>query len=84
MWSELHIHWVMSLNIKWLKNWKGRNFQRPFGEHCVYNGECHEGLVCQLEDKLFDPERICACPKNLDWDQGQCVDIKGSTISNFL
>ena len=37
--------------------------QKPHGEKCVYDGDCKEGLNCGLEDKLFNPQRICQCSK---------------------
>ena len=49
---------------------------RPHGEKCDHNGQCDEGFVCVLEDKIFNPKRICACPNDLDWFERQCVDIK--------
>ena len=48
---------------------------RPHGEIC--DGKCDEGLVCILEDTIFNPKTICDCPNDLDWLEGQCVDIKG-------
>ena len=50
---------------------------RPHGEFCVRDGECEEGLICILEDTIFNPKTICDCPNDLDWFEGQCVDIKG-------
>ena len=45
---------------------------RPHGEKCVYDGDCKYGLTCALEDKLFNPQRICQCPPELSYINGQC------------
>ena len=46
--------------------------QRPHGEKCVYDGDCKSGLLCTLEDKLFNPHRICQCPPELVYVNGHC------------
>ena len=50
---------------------------RPHGEKCDHDGQCDQGFVCVLEDKIFNPKRICDCPNDFDWFERQCVDIKG-------
>lgn len=41
------------------------------GEKCAFNSDCEPGLVCSIEDKLFDPQRVCQCKAGLDWVKGQ-------------
>ena len=52
-----------------------------YGEKCIYNNECKSGLFCDLEDKIFQPQRICRCSEDLSWNQDQCVK-EGRVIVN--
>ena len=52
----------------------GNEDKKKFKEACIYDGDCTSGLYCDLEDKLFQPKRICRCKGDLEWVQNQCVD----------
>ena len=62
---------------------------KPFGEFCNWKGDCNDGFICEMEDKIFNPKRICSCPNDLDWVQGgskfqSCVDFAKVSYINHV
>lgn len=56
---------------------------QKYGEKCIYDGDCIEGLVCNLEDKLFQAQRVCQCDNGLQWFQGQCAS-EGQEVAEIV
>ena len=60
---------------------------KPFGEFCNWKGDCNDGFICEMEDKIFNPKRICSCPNDLDWVQGGSISpscVYSVNITVFL